>query len=538
MNNVLLTYHNSRLTPEARWFLMRWATVIGLDQSTKLPLQNLFTHLGLTYAQGRRAWDVLTSKQGDKQELFVEIELLPNNGPGRPASRYCLSAKLVKAIEAIPKPSCEHHAEEIATLAKTTRLSATDKKSDLMDKGRLRRTGLTLPNRWLLMVLLAHVDSPGIVTRLSLSAMHRLTGMSRYRITSQLKKLVDLEIIAHHQSGRYAPKANARKTSIYLLDLAHPLMGNGDSKAVVINLLPSRPDLKQTRITDGIIDAVMTAGVCDLQLKTLLEQYGITDAAKSDTPKDITSSGFQTYEAAIKAFDTANARQAEYDKIKRVMDCAQALLPSICYLEHGTKLLLRSYDEDDADWLLTIVHADAMWLLSTSWVAVEEGQLGPDEPHPDIIAGIAHRLGHIPENVTKEDGGKAYSDTEAALSDKPAGYSPLVILFYALSHHLAKQLQHTLQDYTGQHSDIDYEATSFMLIPVFSDTPDKQRLPMFQLRGYSTHYVEHKLNDSHLTTAVFVDLKSYWRKHYQDCLSTFSDGLGDPTSDSPTPSSK
>ncbi|QGQ70644.1 hypothetical protein [Halomonas sp. PA16-9] len=114
----MLTYQNPELPPEARWLVMQWALLIGPENSVESSLQTLFARLGLTYAQGRRAWGVLTGKQGDNQERFVDIERLPRQGPGRPGSRYRLSAKLVKAIATIPAHACEQHVEEINTLAK------------------------------------------------------------------------------------------------------------------------------------------------------------------------------------------------------------------------------------------------------------------------------------------------------------------------------------------------------------------------------------------------------------------------------------
>lgn len=118
MNTTLLTYENVILTPEARWLLMQWATQIGLDQPVECSPQTLFARLGLTYRQGRRAWQVLTCKRGKQQEQFVEIERLPRKGPGRPNSRYRLSAKLVKALAKSTLPISKCHAEEITTLAK------------------------------------------------------------------------------------------------------------------------------------------------------------------------------------------------------------------------------------------------------------------------------------------------------------------------------------------------------------------------------------------------------------------------------------
>ena len=274
MNAAILTYRDARLTPEVRWLLMQWASVIGLEKSIDCPLQTLFTRLGLTYAQGRRAWDVLIDKHGERQEQFIEIERLSIKGPGRPSSRYRLSAKLVKALQKSPSSST-HHAEEIATLTKTTLLSAENRTKDLVRDGRRRRSRLTLPNRWLLMVLLAHADTPGVITSLGISKMRVLTGMSRSRIDRQLKKLVDVGVIAHHEPGRYSHQAKKRKTSIYFLDLAHHSFGKHTRTPITVVSPPSsiKPEVteskggtKRTELVGGIVDAVMTAGVCSLQI--------------------------------------------------------------------------------------------------------------------------------------------------------------------------------------------------------------------------------------------------------------------------------
>lgn len=547
MNTALLTYHNAQLTPEARWFLMRWDTIIGLDQSIECSPQALFNRLGLTYGQGLRAWQVLTGKpskkqrkqsaQRKKQEQFVDIEHLSSTGPGRPTSRYRLTTKLVKELAAIPPPSNNHHAEEITTLAKTTRVSTTDKEVDLIDSGRLRRTGLTLPNRWLLMVLLAHTDSPGIVTRLSLPTMQRLTGMSRSRITSQLKKLGDLGLIAHKQPGRYACKANARKTSIYLLDLAHPLMGNDDKEPVFIYPLPSKPDDKITQLIDGIIDAVMTAGICSLQIKTLFKKFNAIETTERDALNN--SKKGSTPEGD--PYHMAKFYQAEIDKIKNVKRYAEVLLlPITRYLTDGFEVLVQTYDATDADWLLTSVHADAMWMLSTAWTELKEGQLEPDEPNPEIMEGITRRIGPISEEVAQVDVDKeadgdteaspnqahkneqSLSDTEATAANKKTPYPSLAILFYALSHHLAKQLQGAFE----LHGDIDFEAMNYMLVP----RPDEQRPLLYQLYGYGLKAEDIRSGKEVVTFnySTSEDLKTYWRAHLQDCQKTLSGGTDKP----------
>lgn len=547
MDTAILTYKNAKLTPETRWLLMRWALVIGLDKSTEYTLQNLFTRLGLTYAQGRRAWDVLTDKKGENQERFVKIERLPSKGPGRPASRYRLSAKLVNSLEASLTPACQHYAEEIATLAKTTRLSATGKKADLEENRSRRRTGLTLPNRWLLMVLLAHADSPGIVTRLSVSAIHRLTGMSRYRITSQLNKLSDLGIIAHHQPGRYSPQASARKTSIYLLDLAHPSFGTFKRAPLTIMSPPSTKNPKQTELVGGIVDAAMTAGVCSLQIDALLKEY---DAIK-DSESIASDDTKQELKPKHDPYSEAKNYQEKYDKLIRVFNQALYLLPNTRYLEGGIEELLKRYDAEDANWLLTSVHIDACHLLTSAWSELKEGFLGPEQPCHDVIVETARRLGITPEYVIAEPeqelepASEKADDCTKALNGMPPAVEPiteqisypsLALLFYALSHHLAKQLQSAFK--SNEHEAA--EAITYILVPIFINPSQGVTLTAFQLRSYvrRSEEIDKKPTTTIFRRSVDEDLNTYWRKHQQGCLSAINDEPDDSTSDTKGPADR
>lgn len=544
MNTAILTYKNPSLTPEARWLLMQWASVFGFDQSVVCSLQTLFKRLSLTYAQGRRAWDVLIGKHAERQKQFVEIERLPSADRGRPRSRYRLSAKLVKSLQMSPSAS-EHHAEEIATLAKTTLLSAENRAKNLVRDGRLRGYRLTLSNRWLLMVLLAHADTPGVITRLGISKIRHLTGMSRSRIDRQLKKLGDLGLIAHRQPGRYSSQASARKTSIYLLDLAHPLLGSFTRTPLTIVSPPSTKKPRQTELVDGIVDAVMTAGVCSLQIKALLEEY---DSSKA--PENIAADGtMQESKPEHDPYCEAKNYQEKYNKLKGVLNHALALLPGTRYLDGGIAELLKGYDAKDVDWLLTSVHIDTSRLLTSAWNDLKEGLLGPEQPSHDVIVATARRLGIKPEYVIKTeseqesepapeeaddysntlDNKKPHRPPEVAPITEQIFYPPLALLFYALSHHLAKRLQSALNP--NEHEDV--EAMTYMLVSVFPKPPNGQMLPAFQLRSYGLRSEDI---DKEPTTIVFrspvnEDLKNYWQEHHKDCLLAISDELGDSTPD-------
>lgn len=485
----------------------------------------------MTYAQGRRAWDLLTKRLGENQEQLVEIERLPIKGRGRPASRYRLSAKLVKALQKSPSAS-EHHAEEIASLAKTTRLPIAKDESALLFDG--RSTGLLLSNRWLLMVLLAHADSPGIVTRLSVSALRRLTGMSRYRITSQLKKLSNLGLMAHHQPGRYSPKAGTRKTSIYLLDLAHPLLGSFKRTPITIVSNSSTNKLKGTELVGGIVDAVMTLAVCRIQHNELSK--GNDAIVDPEAPNA-----------------NAKSRQpspplSRYKIIERVSQSTSGLLPSARFLRGGLEELFNSYDADNADWLLTSIHIDACLLLSSAWGSLKNMQLGPSQPCHDIIVNTAQRLGLKPEytieksvdhdtKVSTNENHQCFQSADncsiASSTDERVSYHPFAVLSYALSYHLALNLQKSF----SKAEQFEVEAITYMLIPDFSDVSSSHQRPTYQLRGYG---VGDSGDDTAHLRITFIypvdeDLHSYWRTYHHRCLSAISDEPDDSATDTAEP---
>lgn len=539
MNTAMLTYKDASLTPEERWLLMQWASTLGPDQSFDGTLKNLFKSLAMTYAQGYRAWNMLN----EKQDRFVEIETLPAKRRGRPRSRYRLSAKLIKKLEAGPLAS-QQHTSDIAKLAKTTRLSAENKAMNLIEESRLRLSSLSISNRWLLMVLLAHADTPGVITRLGILKIRHLTGMSRSRIDRQLKKLGDLGVIAYHQPGRYSSQASTRKTSIYLLDLAHPLLGAFKRAPLTIVLPSSTKKHKQTELIDGTVDAVMTAAVCSLQIKALLEEHDSVEASKSFT----VDSTVRESKLKHDPYHEARSYQEKYNKIDRILKDALELLPSTRYLDGGIVELFKGYDAKDADWLLTSVHIDTSRLLTSAWDDLKEGLLGPDQPSHNIIIGTARRLGLKPEYVIEEkpedepevspaphssEASEAFNakkpprSIEATPIAKEISYPPLAVLLYALSHHLAKWLQ-SVSELNG-HEDV--EAMTYMLVPIYPKPTNDQLLSAFQLRSYGL--LDEQIDKEPMTimgsNSVSEDLKTYWRTHHQACLSAIKDEPDDAT---------
>ncbi|MBM4953961.1 hypothetical protein HYO25_15430 [Vibrio parahaemolyticus] len=87
--------------------------------------------------------------------------------------------------------------------------------------------------RMFLIVLLAHADEFGVVSQLSLAKLARLLGrFSKDRHKSQLNYLRQHRVIIGYQAGFTDGKLFGKKSSRYLLNLAHPIFGDNKTKKV------------------------------------------------------------------------------------------------------------------------------------------------------------------------------------------------------------------------------------------------------------------------------------------------------------------
>lgn len=518
MNTVMLAYKNANLTPEARWLLMQWLSKFGTDHSFDGTLKTLFKNLGMTYVQGRRAWNTLISNPEENQRKFIEIEHLPAKGRGRPRSRYKLAPKFLSTLD-ISSCVSEHHTKEIAELAKTTLLSAEKSPDDLVDKGRQRSYKLTLPNRWLLMILLAHTYIPGVVTCLGISKIRQLTGLSRARIDRQLKKLIGLGIIKLHQPGRYSSKANERRTSIYLLDIAHPVFNSITKCSLNIQCIHPNKKARKTELVGGILDAAMALAICNFQIQELLS--GNDTIVNLDDPK------------LIKKWTRSCPAFSRNEIIERTKNNAFSLLPSRRSWMLGLDEFFNNYNANDANWMLTNIHIDACLFLSSYWSSLSEGKLGPEQPCCDIITKTAQRLGLNKNQIISmhvSTGKKHNADKNSQIScceknqeiihfsTQKSIYHPLAVFSYALSYHLARQLQMIL--FKAQQREGD--AITYMLTP--SNTSHISQHPFYELRGYneSESESEKTLELEFYMYPIEQDLNSYWRTHYQKYFSNIN----------------
>lgn len=85
---------------------------------------------------------------------------------------------------------------------------------------------LSLANRWLLAVLVNHANEFGVVDGLGMADLRLLTGMTEFRLKTQLSRLMDMGVIRSYAPGLSRSLfTGVRVMSSYILDLSHPLLG-------------------------------------------------------------------------------------------------------------------------------------------------------------------------------------------------------------------------------------------------------------------------------------------------------------------------
>lgn len=321
MRETLLHYRDSRLPFEARVLLWQWARHVGLGTPMTESLRTLCRRLRMTLAKGMRGMAQL------KDNGLVSGVRAPQPR-GRPRTTYYVTHVTQRQLRA--------SAITTGQQALLDRLISTVASSgDGLRTGEQRRTTLTLANAWLLAVLLAHMDRAGQVTTLSYGDLVALTGMSRNRLQSQVKKLITMGVI-HHQPGPPKAVLGTRPCSIFTLQLAHDVIQNAPRKRAGIVFLStkSRAQAREDcHVVNGMVDAACV-------LARMARQGHSLDAPTSPL-------GLRTSRPA----SLAQRREQE----------AKALLDGITRWRGWTHLpdhpLL-------ADWLLVYVHRYACWVLS------------------------------------------------------------------------------------------------------------------------------------------------------------------------------
>ena len=213
MHHRLLRLELDSISPEVKFFLVRFLQLYSLDDSVSLGIKALAQAIGVTDRIVTRSITELEALQ-----LLIHRKIV--TGRGRPRSEYQCSARLEKLLEDNRDPVTLVHKSRIDHL--------------LHSANQMHGEKLSITNRLLLAVLLSHSDLFGAVRDQSLSDLSRKTGLNRERVKSQIYKLNSLGIIRSWIHGATNAQLFGPTKSIYFLNLHHLLLSQGGHPAITI----------------------------------------------------------------------------------------------------------------------------------------------------------------------------------------------------------------------------------------------------------------------------------------------------------------
>lgn len=433
MDMRLFCYENRELNPEARWLLLQWSRVAGLDNSLTYPQAELYGRLGLP-AQHARAALALLKEQG---HVICGSD---RHGRGRPVSSYSVSAGLLGYLERVEAPVTAHEPEieSLCDHAITTRASQKQNLKNQMS-GEQRANMLVPATYWLLGVLMAHAEAPGIVRNLSYGRLLKVTGMTRERLKSQLSKLKKLGVIKRHEPGVLRRREDARMRSVYVLNLEHPLLLGEESVGLRV-VIDSVGSPRALNYLSGFYEAALMASRLDENYERVLEEI---EAAGTPAPEE-------TDPATLLECSRLKSRYA--DAYERLLQCAMSLLPPLKLLEPISGDILKMHRLGMGPSLKAHVRSYAMTMLSNHWADLEDGRRGVDDPISAVMLGIQRDCAYLPvaEDIEGREGESGSS-------------SPFFTFVYALAHHIAVQLQGALKLIERQQADCDFHSAAFMI---------------------------------------------------------------------------
>jgi len=475
MDMRLLNYYDKKLTPEARWLLLQWSQQMGLEKPLTLPLRDLRVCFEVPLLKLRQALACLTEQGMVAAEIYK-----CGQKKGRPRTHFTCTVNLHHELAKIRVPDVTSHHTAIEHLFSSSTappMPGHDEHPNLL-LGQSRIQHLPVATRWLLIVLLAHADVTGSLTHLSYRALQRLTGLNRVRLRSQLRKLSDMGVLADYQGARLGKALGVKRTSIIVLNLAHPALGGSENKSVDV-LFFKQYGARASSTEHDMVDALFVSAI--LEDENQQAEHLENNNAPITEPEQLAT----------------RARHKDIDRKDEVHKDAGMLLPSKKYIAPVAAQLAGCYQKAGTRWLQAYVQHYAMKLLNDEWVTLADDQGLPESPVADVMQAIEQDCQVAQPSITETVCRIEQDDTSVkeADDDDSEGESlndgattapePLPVLLYAMAHHLARQLRFGLLNVLKLDADAGSDAT-FCLIPV-TLMPDQAKYYgryQWQLRCY------------------------------------------------------
>lgn len=339
------------------------------------------------------------------------------------------------------------HLEEIKKLCQHTvadRKVKKEKYTNLM-RGDQRRNLLTPANRCLLSVLLLHAETPGVVTGLSYSSLVMLTGMGRGYLKSQIRKLKELGVIAHHEPGVMRERNDIRMRSVYFINVAHPaLLGRG---SVGLTILAPGPRADNTfNYLSGFYEAALV--ISDLS------------ESESDIQKRIEAVGsLKKAGSSIDEQKNPLDLRAKYSKAyDSLRSNALALLPSVGPIKPIAKAFIHLRELQLDAVIKAHVFSYVAALLNDHWKALHEAP--PSTVIKPVFATIEAACYQLQAPDRRSD----------------ECLQILTEAIYALAVNVAVQLKQDLLRVEARQADFDFANGIFLIVPYDNDGKDAFKL--------------------------------------------------------------
>lgn len=429
MDTRLLCYFSPTLSPEACWLLLQWSRCPGLDQAVSCPRAELYRRLGIPPQHARPALELLEKHGYVVGERF-------SRGRGRPTTRYIVSPWFRDQLEKLTTPATTHlpEIESLCLQAIQTRTANATNSQNLLS-GEQRATRLAPATYYLLAVLLAHAEIPGIVRNVSYWWLQIVTGMTKERVISQLSKLKKIGVITHHEPGTLKNGGEARMRSVYNLNLSHPLLLGEDATGLTAVVYHSAKPGSFTFLS-GAYDAALVAIKLKKNTARILKEIETIESSEQQEEQK------QKRPQAIRHRLSNRLRKAHLE----LYGAAHSLLPEIKISEEGAEDFLNAHNLGFGPIVKAHICAYATMLLSNYWDDIElrrkRGTIAP------VMLAIRWDCSTL---VTRDN-----SESSLPLE------ADFFALIYSLAHHIAVELQDALKS-LDPHGEFDFSTAIFQI---------------------------------------------------------------------------
>jgi len=213
MHRIMVPMELRSISPEAKFFLVRFVQLYGLRSSVRLGVKELSQATDVTDRVVSRSLRELV-----EFGLFVHTKI--REGKGRPKSEYTCSLLTVNLLQERCKNAASIHDAKIDYV--------------LNGAGGRNNVKLSITNRLLTALLLNYANKFGVIRNLGLSDLSKRTGLNRDRVKTQLHKLHSLGVIRSSVPGATDSQLFGPTKSIYFLNLHSALLNQGNQSALIL----------------------------------------------------------------------------------------------------------------------------------------------------------------------------------------------------------------------------------------------------------------------------------------------------------------